>query len=302
MLLSFEVALPPLGQQRTIVSLASQVESRHRSASGHLTIARHTIERFRQAVLASACSGRLTANWREKDEEQPSVENVFNPTGDLPDHMASADIPASWRWARLKEMATSIQYGFTASSTTDAIGPRLLRITDIQDGRVDWSSVPHCFVPADAERRYRLRKGDLVFARTGATTGKSFLLRAEPPRSVFASYLIRVRLTDELDQEYTARFFESPLYWAQIADASVGTGQPNVNGTRLSELWVPLPSPAEQHEIVRRVNSLFSRVESVETRIVSAVRASVSLAGVVTAGLLAAESSDKPDGASPWTT
>jgi type I restriction enzyme S subunit len=76
----------------------------------------------------------------------------------------------------LEDLAESVDYGVTASATAIPIGPKFLRITDIQDDRVDWATVPYCDVePAEADGA-RLRPGDVVFARTGATTGKSYLL------------------------------------------------------------------------------------------------------------------------------
>src|ERR1035438_5653050 len=87
-----------------------------------------------------------------------------------------------WQIKSLGEVAESIQYGFTHSAITQNIGPKFLRITDIQNGNVDWNSVPYCYCD---EEKFLLKDGDILFARTGATTGKSFLVK-NPPRSVFA--------------------------------------------------------------------------------------------------------------------
>ena len=83
-------------------------------------------------------------------------------------------IPNGWRRVAIKDMADSIQYGLTASAAERKHGPRFLRITDIQDGRVDWSTVPSCDIPKEQIPKYKLSSGDLVFARTGATTEKVF--------------------------------------------------------------------------------------------------------------------------------
>ena len=88
----------------------------------------------------------------------------------------SDPLPKAWRRVAVKDMAESIQYGHTASAIQRKNGPRFLRITDIQDGRVDWDSVPSCDIPKGGVPKYKLAPGDLVFARTGATTGKSFLI------------------------------------------------------------------------------------------------------------------------------
>src|SRR5665213_389328 len=90
----------------------------------------------------------------------------------------------------LSEHIEAPQYGFTAPSTEEPVGPKLVRITDLQDGKIEWSSVPYCICPNPAP--YILRCGDILFARTGATTGKTHFVLEDSP-AVFASYLIRVR-------------------------------------------------------------------------------------------------------------
>ena len=169
-------------------------------------------------------------------------------------------LPKGWSRVSLKEVANSIQYGHTASAIERTEGPRFLRITDIQDGRVDWDNVPSCDIPIGDVPKYRLSPGDLVFARTGATTGKSFLIK-ECPEAVFASYLIRVRVSADLDSRFLSAFFQSPDYWNQIEGNKRGIGQPNVNGTVLGEVKLPVPPLPEQHRIVAEIEKQFSRLE-----------------------------------------
>ncbi|NLW46991.1 MAG: type I restriction endonuclease subunit S, partial [Firmicutes bacterium] len=76
--------------------------------------------------------------------------------------------------AILNDISKKIDYGLTTSSTTDDIGPKFLRITDIQDDNVNWDTVPFCKCSNEENSKYALDIGDIVFARTGATTGKSF--------------------------------------------------------------------------------------------------------------------------------
>lgn len=138
---------------------------------------------------------------------------------------------------------------------------RLLRITDIQDGKVNWETVP--FTTVDEPDTYLLAKGDIVFARTGATVGKSFLIGETPYPSVYASYLIRIRLLDDILPEYIYQFFNSQCYWDQITDKSVGVGQPNCNGTSLKELLIPLPPKNEQIKIVPSARSAIISTEHI---------------------------------------
>lgn len=172
------------------------------------------------------------------------------------------ELPDGWEWTRLGNLSSSIQYGL--SNTAEAQGThRLLRITDIQDGKVNWSNVP--FTTLNNAETYLLKKDDIVFARTGATVGKSFLINELPFESVYASYLIRIRLFDGMSPSYLYQFFNSHCYWEQITDKSVGVGQPNCNGTSLKELFIPLPSLNEQKRIVSAANALLEYASIIES-------------------------------------
>ena len=170
------------------------------------------------------------------------------------------ELPEGWEWTRLGCITDVIQYGLSnsAESTGDY---RLLRITDIQNGCVNWDTVP--FTSTDEPEKYLLHKDDIVFARTGATVGKSFLITDLPYASVYASYLIRIRLINGISANYIYHFFNSYCYWEQVTDKAVGVGQPNCNGTALRELFIPLPSQAEQNRIVPVADKLLKIVDTI---------------------------------------
>jgi type I restriction enzyme, S subunit len=169
---------------------------------------------------------------------------------------------SGWNTHSLGEVAELIDYGLTASATKQPTGPKFLRITDIQNGSVDWDRVPWCECDARAAADSALEAGDIVFARTGATTGKSFLIRDCPPPAVFASYLIRVRLRAAAEPRYVAHFFQTPAYWAQITKAARGVAQPGVNATVLKRIDVPLPPLREQ----RRIADILDRAEALREK------------------------------------
>ena len=170
------------------------------------------------------------------------------------------ELPEGWTWSRLGTISSAIQYGL--SNSAEAQGShKLLRITDIQDGTVNWDNVP--FTTTTDPDTYLLKTGDIVFARTGATVGKSFLISETPFPAVYASYLIRIRLIGDLPSEYIYQFFNSACYWSQITDKSVGVGQPNCNGTSLKELFIPLPPLNEQVKIIPIVETLLDYVKRI---------------------------------------
>lgn len=159
-----------------------------------------------------------------------------------------------WPMVKLGQISSSIDYGVTASANFDGIGNKFLRITDIQENCVEWDSVPWCKCSEKEAISSYLLPGDIVFARTGATTGKSFLIKNCPENAVFASYLIRVRLSKLVDPEFISFFFQSPNYWQQIANNARGAAQPGVNSTVLKSLEISLPPLPEQQRIVARLD------------------------------------------------
>ena len=167
-----------------------------------------------------------------------------------------------WKTMPLGGFAESVDYGVTASATEQPLGPKFLRITDIQDGAVNWGSVPWCECDARSASDARLKAGDIVFARTGATTGKSFLIRDCPTDAVFASYLIRVRVGTSVEPRFVSHFFQTENYWAQVAKGARGVAQPGVNATTLKALQIPLPPLAEQ----RRIAEVLDRAEALRAK------------------------------------
>jgi type I restriction enzyme, S subunit len=176
--------------------------------------------------------------------------------------MAAYHLPNGWVKTSVGEIADRIHYGYTASADNKPIGPKLLRITDIQDNSVNWASVPFCKIDLEEKKKYLLRNGDLVFARTGATVGKSYLIKNNPQEAVFASYLIRIIPLKYVVNEYLYYFFQSSDYWLQIKKGQVGIGQPNVNAQTLSKIGFPLPPFNEQKRIVAKVDELFSFLDA----------------------------------------
>jgi type I restriction enzyme S subunit len=220
--LNLEIPLPPLAEQRRIVAKIDQLAAKIAEARG-------------------LCDQTIA-------ETEFLTRSVFN---------SAFQSRTDWKCAEVGDLCEPPQYGFTESAITDPIGPHFLRITDIQGGSVNWDSVPYCDCPDPT--KYLLQPDDILFARTGATTGKSFLI-AECPTAVFASYLIRLRVRKQVTPEYLYIFFQSPQYWNQIADQKKGTGQPNLNGSKLSHLRIPVPPLHEQSHIVSRLKILQAKV------------------------------------------
>ena len=212
---------------------------------------------LRGQILQEAIQGKLVPQLAE--------EGVVEQFGAAPKEVPFT-IPESWKWCYMKGITKKIHYGFTASAA-NAGNAKLLRITDIQDGRVNWDTVPFCDVPEKKLASCKLGESDVVIARTGGTIGKSFLLTDVSDVAVFASYLIRlIPCAEVVNPRYLMVFLNSQEYWKQLKAMSQGTGQPNVNAKSLSTLLLPLPPLDEQARIVAKVEELLKHVDALSAK------------------------------------
>lgn len=176
-------------------------------------------------------------------------------------------IPENWE---VKDLGALLSrpptYGINAPAIAyDSRFPTYLRITDIsEDGRFiseSKASVAHSLAKA-----YVLEDGDLVFARTGASVGKSYMYDQRDGVLVFAGFLIRVKTdSKKLVPKYLKNFVHSCTYWNWIRVNSMRSGQPGVNGHEYSLLPIPLPpSIAEQEAIAEALSDADALIEGLE--------------------------------------
>lgn len=234
------------------------------------------VKKLRKLILSLAMQGKLVAQdphdvpasmlLKEIETEKNRLvkSGKIKPSKSLQPKTKPTTFPKIWELVSLENVSTKIHYGFTASANHDLKDVRLLRITDIQDNKVDWESVPSCDTEGKDVTQYLLANKDILIARTGGTVGKSYLVENINVKAVFASYLIRVVPSEHIDVNYLKLFLGSPLYWKQLYAKCSGTGQPNVNGTSLSTLLLPLPPLAEQRRIVAKIDELMARCDELE--------------------------------------
>lgn len=237
MLDEIEIPLPPLPEQQRIVSILDEcfaaIAKAKSNAEQNLKNAKELFESYLQGVFdGSTSSPTKREGWEEK---------------------------------KLGEVSR-INYGYTEKASFDEVGPKFLRITDIQENGVDWDTVPYCKCSDKDIPKYKLETGDIVFARTGATTGKSYLID-NPPNSVFASYLIRLRMNsiNEFIPEFISYFFQTKTYWDKINAGISGSAQGGFNATKLGELEFHFPkSKEDQQTIVRQLDALRAQTQKLE--------------------------------------
>lgn len=181
----------------------------------------------------------------------------------------TGDLPPGWTSATLGEICDPPQYGWTTKAALSG-SVRLLRTSDITSGRIDWESVPYCQETPTDLGKYLLHQGDLVVSRAGSV-GASALI-TDPPKAVFASYLIRFRVNPEVDDRFVAHLLTAPSFWAHIYEQSVGVAMPNVNATKLARFPILLPPRGEQERIVEEIDRRLSHIAAAERSLGSALR------------------------------
>mgnify|MGYP000755570890 FL=1 len=171
------------------------------------------------------------------------------------------DVPNGWEWERWGNISQSIQYGYNAPALEHG-AIKMVRISDIQENCVLWDNVPYCQIEENDIDTYLLKVNDILFARTGGTVGKSFLVEEVPEKAIYAGYLIRTRYSSLLNPRYMKSFMESQLYWEQLKNGTIATAQPNCNGKTLAKMLLPIPPTKEQDRIVEKLTQLSSFLDN----------------------------------------
>ncbi|MDP2760751.1 MAG: restriction endonuclease subunit S [Sideroxyarcus sp.] len=166
-----------------------------------------------------------------------------------------------WIPSTLADVSSDVSYGYTESATSDKVGPRFLRITDIQNGVVAWGNVPYCPISEANHRKYRLDQGDIVVARTGNSTGENFLYRGNED-AVFASYLIRFRVDrQKAEPAFVWYNLRSVKWWDFINNSKIGSAQAGANAKILGQFPIRLPLLTEQKAIAHILGTLDDKIE-----------------------------------------
>ena len=233
---------------------------------------------IRSKILDLAMRGQLTEQLTEDGTAEELYQQILEekqklikegkikkqkPLPEITDEEIPFDIPKNWKWVRWGTIAKSIQYGYNAPALPSGI-IKMVRISDIQKGQVIWDSVPYCEIQNEEISAYLLEPNDILFARTGGTVGKSYLVSVVPEKAIYAGYLVRTQYSNSLCPKYLKYFMESALYWSQLRSGTIATAQPNCNGKTLSKMILPLPSTTEQYRIANKIDQAFSVLDTID--------------------------------------
>jgi len=235
------ILLPPLPEQGAIAAVLDSIDD----AIEHTEAVIAATEQLRDSLLHELLT-RGVPGWHTEWKEAPGL----------------GKIPADWEVVRLGEVCESPQYGATASGQPhDPDLPRYVRITDINDdGRLRNDEMASA-EPSETTG-FQLKPGDLLFARSGATVGKTYLYRPQDGPCVYAGYLIRFRpIRDLAFPEFLERCTRSLSYRRWVESMFRAGAQPNINAAEYSSLCIPLPSLAEQGAVAGLLDGVDVTVE-----------------------------------------
>ena len=244
------IPIAPLPEQKRIADKLDAVLARVDACRDRLDCIPTILKRFRQSVLAAACSGRLTADWREKNPDvapkcysERSEESRFRSNDETRFAQGDNDedqLPESWIVTALENLCEGFQYGTSAKSQKSGKVP-VLRMGNIQNGKIDWTDLAYTS-DEDEINKFILRKGDVLFNRTNSPelVGKTGIYKGERP-AIFAGYLIRIKNYPDLNSEYL-NYCLSTVYAREFCQQvkTDGVSQSNVNAQKLGEFPLPL--------------------------------------------------------------
>jgi type I restriction enzyme S subunit len=225
--------LPPLPEQERIVAKLDALFAQHEAMKKALECIPELLKDFRQQILAQA---------------------VLNNYG----------------YTKLKDFLIDIKYGTSKKSDYDIDGIPVLRIPNIDNGRINSKDLKYSILDKKESDILSLKTNDILIIRSNGSinlVGQSAIVSKDFENYSYAGYLIRIRLSDKYNPVYLNYIFKSNFIRSQMIDTSRSTsGVNNINSKEIQELNVPLIPLKKQKEIVSRIESLFAQADIIEKR------------------------------------
>jgi type I restriction enzyme, S subunit len=261
---AFEIPLAPLAEQRRILAKLEKLLGQVDTCRQRLAKIPVLLKRFRQSVLAAACSGRLTADWRaENPDGEPLAVDAEA------DVETAEDFPVDWRTTRLGELTTLVTSGSRGWARYYAdSGSTFIRAQNINSDVLNLEDIAFVRPPTSAEGlRTKVQQHDILITITGANVTKSALVEMPLGDAYVSQHVALVRLRDVRLAKFLFHCIVSPAHARkQLHAATYGQGKPGLNLDNIRDVVVGLPPIAEQQEIVRRVEALFALADQIEAR------------------------------------
>ncbi len=252
---SARLPVPPLAEQMRIVALLEQLLARLDSCRDRLERIPGLLSRFRQAVLAAACSGKILGT-------------------------RAGESRHSWRTMTLASLAETVTSGSRGWARYYAVdGAIFIRSEDINTDQLILGRATHVRPPTGSEgTRTRVKKGDLLITITGANVGRCALVDKEMGEAYVSQHVGLVRLKNPDHAPFLHLWITSPRHGrTYLLNAAYGGGKPGLNLSNIRSMPIMMPPLDAQQEIVRRVALIVRSAEATEQRIIVATKSILGL-------------------------
>lgn len=221
-----------------------------------------SIERQREIVSEyETLTNRIRLNNQMIQYLEVTAQALYRKT--FVDNIDKENLPEGWRMGTLGEVCDT-QYGYTETATTEMVGPKFLRITDIVGNSIKWSDVPYCHISDKDFVKYKLELGDIVVSRTGANIGWAKQIKGIIPNSVFASFLIRLKVKESHLKWLIGYLVESPDFKSFVSANQQGSAQPQANANILVKYPLLIPNKDSTRQYNKQMQSLNRHVCVIE--------------------------------------
>lgn len=278
-----QVPLPPIAEQTRITHKLDELLAQVDTLKARIDAMPALLERFRQSILVSAVSGKLTEDWRSENTVSDLGDQItqilndrsFSSKSKKPpaSHLKSEeyDIPKTWSWVSLDSLSAKIVDGTHHTPTYVSHGVPFISVKDIRAGLINFNNTKFITPEEHSElsKRCNPEEGDLLITKSG-TIGRTAIV----PKTQAFSLFVSVALIKPASKLVNMKFVNIALRrWVNSIDISsriVGSAIKNLHLTDMKVLAIPFAPTSEQAEIVRRVDKLFTLANLIENKIISA--------------------------------
>ncbi|WP_412921389.1 restriction endonuclease subunit S [Lactococcus raffinolactis] len=198
-----------------------------------------------------------------KEQKKGYLQKMFPKNGAKVPELRFAGFADDWEQRKLGDLATSFEYGLNASAKSFDGTHKYIRITDIDDSsrKFNSQSLTSPDIDLSSADNHKLKNGDILFARTGASVGKSYIYADSDGLVYYAGFLIRARIKSGVDSNFVFQHTLTSSYENFIRVTSQRSGQPGVNAKEYSTFEISVPSYEEQ----RKIGSFFKQLDDTIT-------------------------------------
>lgn len=283
------IPVPELEEQQKIATQIAALLELVGSSSDRLATIPALLKKFRQSVLAAACSGQLTADWRESQSRLTDIDSFIRdlervrllsraktPKNAQNEPTPVFDVPDSWRWVSLRtlvELKGGVTKGEKRRAGQELISVPYLRVANVQRGFLDLSDIKHIEATPKELEELRLQPNDILFNEGGDRDklGRGWVWEGQIDNCIHQNHVFRGRLFDDRIPAKLVSLYGNSIGAQHFIDEGKQTvNLASLSITKLGDMAFPLAPPEEMAEIMRQVESLFALAASIESRLAEA--------------------------------